>query len=78
MPEILFFTLLSEGVIPIVNENDTVVVEELKFGDNDYLGTLILNLVGADLFINLTSAKGYIPLIQIWIQMQNQYPLLKT
>lgn len=65
MPEILFFTLLSEGVIPIVNENDTVVVEELKFGDNDYLGTLILNLVGADLFINLTSAKGYIPLIQI-------------
>ena len=53
-----FSTLLSEGVVPIVNENDTVVVEELKFGDNDYLATLILNLVGADLFINLTSAKG--------------------
>lgn len=53
-----FSTLLAEGVIPIVNENDTVVVEELKFGDNDYLATLILNLVGADLFINLTSAKG--------------------
>jgi glutamate 5-kinase len=53
-----FSTLLSEGVIPIVNENDTVVVEELKFGDNDFLATLILNLVDADLFINLTSAKG--------------------
>ena len=53
-----FSTLLAEGVIPIVNENDTVVVEELKFGDNDFLATLILNLVDADLFINLTSAKG--------------------
>ncbi len=53
-----FFTLLSEGVIPIINENDTVVVEELKFGDNDFLATLVLNLVGADLFINLTSADG--------------------
>ncbi len=53
-----FFSLLEEGAIPIVNENDTVVVEELKFGDNDFLATLILNLVEADLFINLTSAKG--------------------
>ncbi len=53
-----FFSLLEEGAIPIVNENDTVVVEELKFGDNDFLATLILNLVEADLFINLTSAQG--------------------
>ncbi len=53
-----FNTLLDEGVIPIVNENDTVAVDELKFGDNDSLATLLLNLVGADLFINLTSAQG--------------------
>ncbi len=53
-----FFALLEEGAIPVVNENDTVVVEELKFGDNDFLATLILNLVEADLFINLTSAEG--------------------
>lgn len=53
-----FNTLLDEGIIPIVNENDTVAVDELKFGDNDSLATLLLNLVGADLFINLTSAHG--------------------
>ena len=53
-----FATLLHNGVIPIVNENDTVVVQELKFGDNDFLATLILNLVQADLFINLTTAEG--------------------
>ena len=53
-----FATLLHNGIIPIVNENDTVVVQELKFGDNDFLATLILNLVQADLFINLTTAEG--------------------
>ena len=53
-----FATLLSWGAIPVVNENDTVVVNELKFGDNDTLGGLLLNLTGADIFINLTSAKG--------------------
>lgn len=51
-------TLLSEGIIPVVNENDTVVVQELKFGDNDSLAALVLNLVDADLFVNLTSADG--------------------
>ena len=50
--------LLSWRAIPIVNENDTVAVQELKFGDNDALAALILNLVEADLFINLTSAEG--------------------
>ena len=50
--------LLSWKVIPIINENDTVVVQELKFGDNDALAALVLNLVEADLFINLTSADG--------------------
>ncbi|MFP4214092.1 MAG: glutamate 5-kinase [Desulfohalobiaceae bacterium] len=53
-----FSTLLQSNIIPIVNENDTVVVQELKFGDNDFLATLILNLVQAELFINLTSEQG--------------------
>lgn len=53
-----FATLLSWRAIPVVNENDTVAVNELKFGDNDTLGGLLLNLTGADIFINLTSAKG--------------------
>ncbi|WP_028574818.1 glutamate 5-kinase [Desulfonatronovibrio hydrogenovorans] len=50
--------LLRWRVIPIINENDTVAVQELKFGDNDALAALILNLAEADLFINLTSADG--------------------
>lgn len=53
-----FQTLLDWGVIPVVNENDTVAVQELKFGDNDCLASLLLNIVEADLFINLTSASG--------------------
>lgn len=51
-------TLLSWGILPIVNENDTVVVEEIKFGDNDHLSALIAGLVGADLVINLTDIDG--------------------
>ncbi len=53
-----FSKLFSWNVLPIVNENDTVVVKELEFGDNDSLSVLLLNMVEADLFINLTSAKG--------------------
>lgn len=53
-----FAELLSWDVIPVVNENDTVSVSELKFGDNDCLASLLVNLVEADLFINLTSAAG--------------------
>lgn len=53
-----FQTLLSWRAIPIVNENDSVAVQELKFGDNDSLASLLLNMVDADLFINLTSAMG--------------------
>lgn len=53
-----FATLLDWRAIPVVNENDTVAVNELKFGDNDNLSGLLLNLIEADLFINLTSAKG--------------------
>ncbi len=50
--------LLDWGVIPIINENDTVAVAELEFGDNDTLASLVVDLVGADLFVNVTSAGG--------------------
>jgi glutamate 5-kinase len=50
--------LLDWQVIPIVNENDTVAVQELKFGDNDALASMVANLIGADLVVNLTSAAG--------------------
>ena len=51
-------TLLEWKIIPIINENDTVSVEELRFGDNDTLGALITNLIEADLFICLTDVDG--------------------
>ena len=53
-----FAELLHWGVLPVVNENDTVSVSELKFGDNDCLSSLLANLTGADLCINLTSSPG--------------------
>jgi len=52
------FTLLSMSVIPIINENDTVVVEEIKVGDNDNLSALVTNLVNADLLIILSDIDG--------------------
>ncbi len=51
-------TLLSWGVIPIINENDTVVVDELKFGDNDNLSAMVTNLTEAHLLVNLTNIDG--------------------
>jgi len=51
-------TLLGLGIIPIINENDTVVVDEIKFGDNDNLSALITNLIEADLLIILTDIEG--------------------
>ena len=51
-------TLMEWGVTPIINENDSVAVEEIKFGDNDNLAAMIANIVEADLFINLTSTAG--------------------
>ena len=51
-------TLLEWKVIPIINENDTVAVDEIKFGDNDTLAGMITGLVEADLFINLTDIDG--------------------
>jgi glutamate 5-kinase len=52
------FTLLDLGVLPIVNENDTVAVEEIKFGDNDILSALVASLVDADLLVMLTDQEG--------------------
>lgn len=51
-------TLLKLGVIPIINENDTVVTDEIKFGDNDTLGALVTNLIEADALIILTDQTG--------------------
>ncbi len=51
-------TLLAHGVLPVINENDTVVNDEIKFGDNDTLGALVANLVEADLLVILTDQKG--------------------
>lgn len=50
--------LLSHGIIPVVNENDSVAVDELKFGDNDRLSALVAGLVGADLLVILTDVDG--------------------
>lgn len=51
-------SLLKLGVVPVINENDTVVTDEIKFGDNDTLGALVANLVEADTMIILTDQKG--------------------
>src|SRR3954470_3612356 len=50
--------LLSRGVVPVINENDTVSVEEIKFGDNDALAAMVVDLVEADLLVILTDAGG--------------------
>src|SRR5574343_211263 len=51
-------TLLKLRVVPVINENDTVVNDEIKFGDNDTLGALVANLVEADALVILTDQKG--------------------
>ena len=51
-------TLLTHRVIPVINENDTVVNDEIKFGDNDTLGALVANLVDADALVILTDQRG--------------------
>lgn len=51
-------TLLDLKVIPIINENDTVVTEEIRFGDNDTLGSLVANLIEADTLVILTDQQG--------------------
>ena len=51
-------TLLAHGVVPVINENDTVVNDEIKFGDNDTLGALVANLIEADVLVILTDQRG--------------------
>lgn len=51
-------TLLELAVVPIINENDTVVTDEIKFGDNDTLGALVTNLIDADALVILTDQQG--------------------
>ncbi|MES2975844.1 MAG: glutamate 5-kinase [Pseudomonadota bacterium] len=51
-------TLLKLGVVPVINENDTVVNDEIKFGDNDTLGALVANLIEADALVILTDQRG--------------------
>ncbi len=51
-------TLLDMGVVPVINENDTVVTDEIRFGDNDTLGALVTNLIEADCLIILTDQAG--------------------
>ncbi len=51
-------TLLDLGVVAVINENDTVVTDEIKFGDNDTLGAMVANLVDADALVILTDQKG--------------------
>ena len=52
------FTLLSWGIQPVINENDTVAVDEIKFGDNDNLGAMVTKLTESDFFVNLTNIEG--------------------
>ncbi|MCR4435658.1 MAG: glutamate 5-kinase [Clostridiales bacterium] len=54
-----FENLLERGIIPIVNENDSVAVEEIEFGDNDTLSAIVAQLVGADLLIILSDIDGF-------------------
>ena len=51
-------TLLQLKVVPVINENDTVVTDEIRFGDNDTLGALVANLVDADAYVILTDQRG--------------------
>ncbi len=51
-------TLLALGVVPIINENDTVAIDEIRFGDNDTLAALVTNLVEADVLVILTDQAG--------------------
>jgi glutamate 5-kinase len=52
-------TLLKNKIIPIINENDAVAIEEIKFGDNDYLSSFVTNLLDADCLILLTDVDGF-------------------
>lgn len=55
-------TLLQAGILPVINENDSVATEEIQFGDNDILAALVSSVVEADLVVNLTRAEGLMDL----------------
>jgi len=52
------FTLMNLGIVPVINENDTVVTDEIKFGDNDTLASLVTNLIEGDVLVILTDQPG--------------------
>jgi len=62
--------LLADGVIPIINENDTVAVDEIKFGDNDRLSALVATLVDADLLVILSHIEG------VWDAEKKRIPII--
>ena len=57
-------TLLAAGILPVINENDSVATDEIRFGDNDILSALVSSVVEADLVVNLTRAEGLLDLSQ--------------
>jgi glutamate 5-kinase len=63
--------LLDRGVVPIINENDTVAVEEIKFGDNDQLSALVMSLASADALIILTDVDG------VWDEHKVRMPIVR-
>ena len=69
--------LLSRGAIPIINENDSVVIDELKVGDNDTLSAQVAAMVQADLLVLLTDVDGLYTGILIQIQEPNAWRKLR-
>lgn len=63
--------LLDQGVVPIINENDTVAVEEIKFGDNDQLAALVSSLTSADALVMLTDVDG------VWDERGHRMPVVR-
>ena len=55
----VFCEMLTRGIVPIVNENDTISTEEIKFGDNDKLSALVASLIGSDLLVILSDVEGF-------------------
>src|SRR5436305_10367150 len=69
--------LLARAVVPVINENDTVSVEEIKFGDNDALAALVVDLVEADLLVILTDAGGVYTAAPRVDQQATRIPLIE-
>jgi glutamate 5-kinase len=72
-----FQMLLKSSIVPIVNENDTVAVEEMKFGDNDHLSALVATLLGADLLVILSDVEGVYDRDPRLYQDANLIPLIE-